>query len=270
MKKISTFLIFTSFSTFAQQANVEVSLKLNHFLNEVTLSKSATGTNNLDASFNVERLEYFISDIVLTHDGGTKTSLKDVYILVDAFNNSSFILGDYNIQSLEDVSFNIGVSPSVNNGDPSKWPAGLALAPKSPSMYWGWAFGYRFVSFEGYAGPSLKTNYQVHALGNKNYFKQTLPVKSTSLDGKLTIEHNADYSKAINSINVAAGIISHGEVVEHYNSGIKLSPTLDPALNQTRNTGLRLTDQDKKYLVAFLKTLTDHNLTSNNEYSTPF
>lgn len=60
------------------------------------------------------------------------------------------------------------------------------------------------------------------------------------------------------------------EVVEHYNSEIKASSTLDPALDQTRNTGLRLTDQDKKDLVAFLKTLTDQNLLNNTEYSNPF
>lgn len=60
------------------------------------------------------------------------------------------------------------------------------------------------------------------------------------------------------------------EVVEHYNSEIKPSSTLDPALDQTRNTGLRLSEQDKKDLVAFLKTLTDDKLLNNTEYSNPF
>lgn len=60
------------------------------------------------------------------------------------------------------------------------------------------------------------------------------------------------------------------EVVDHYNSGLQASSTLDPALEQTRGTGLRLTDQDKKDLVNFLKTLTDTELTTNPEYSSPF
>lgn len=60
------------------------------------------------------------------------------------------------------------------------------------------------------------------------------------------------------------------EVVEHYNSGLKASATLDPALNQTRATGLMLTTQDKKDLVAFLKTLTDKDLITNPNYSDPF
>ena len=60
------------------------------------------------------------------------------------------------------------------------------------------------------------------------------------------------------------------EVVEHYNNGLQASTTLDPALEQTRGTGLRLTTQDKKDLVAFLKTLTDKDLISNPAYSDPF
>ncbi len=60
------------------------------------------------------------------------------------------------------------------------------------------------------------------------------------------------------------------EVVEHYNNGLKTSSTLDPALEQTRGTGLRLSDQDKTDLVNFLKTLTDEDLTTNPAYMSPF
>ncbi len=60
------------------------------------------------------------------------------------------------------------------------------------------------------------------------------------------------------------------EVVNHYNTGLQVSTTLDAALEQTRGTGLRLSDQDKTDLVNFLKTLTDTELTTNPEYSSPF
>lgn len=60
------------------------------------------------------------------------------------------------------------------------------------------------------------------------------------------------------------------EVVDHYNSGLKASSTLDLALEQTRGTGLRLSEQDKTDLVNFLKTLTDTKLTTNPDYSSPF
>jgi cytochrome c peroxidase len=63
------------------------------------------------------------------------------------------------------------------------------------------------------------------------------------------------------------------EVVEHYNSGVQMSVTLDNRLraqgqNQARR--LNLTETEKSDLVAFLKTLTDTNLASAEHYSSPF
>ncbi|MFT6687006.1 MAG: cytochrome c peroxidase, partial [Bacteroidia bacterium] len=57
------------------------------------------------------------------------------------------------------------------------------------------------------------------------------------------------------------------DVVEHYNSGIHTSSTVDPALLSTQNTGLMLSSQDQADLVAFLKTLTDLTITTNPEFS---
>ncbi len=60
------------------------------------------------------------------------------------------------------------------------------------------------------------------------------------------------------------------EVIEHYNTGIKVSPTLDFALLNTTDTGLLLTEQDKQDLINFLHTLTDDVFLNNPEYKTPF
>ncbi len=47
------------------------------------------------------------------------------------------------------------------------------------------------------------------------------------------------------------------EVVEHYSSGVKRSATLDPNLAKHPEGGLGLSAEDKRALVAFLRTLTD-------------
>lgn len=60
------------------------------------------------------------------------------------------------------------------------------------------------------------------------------------------------------------------EVVSHYNTGVQPSPTLDPALAMTLPDGLLLSDQDIDDVVAFLKTLTDEDMMSNEEFSDPF
>ena len=47
------------------------------------------------------------------------------------------------------------------------------------------------------------------------------------------------------------------EVVRHYSEGVQASDTLDPNLAKHPRRGLRLSEEDQRALVAFLKTLTD-------------
>ena len=47
------------------------------------------------------------------------------------------------------------------------------------------------------------------------------------------------------------------EVVEHYSTGVKRSATLDPNLAKHPDGGVQLSAEDKRALVAFLKSLTD-------------
>ncbi|MCB9244793.1 MAG: cytochrome-c peroxidase [Flavobacteriales bacterium] len=62
------------------------------------------------------------------------------------------------------------------------------------------------------------------------------------------------------------------EVVEHYNSGIQAHPTLAPALTDPEGNPVRLnlTQAEKSALVAFLKTLTDNSVGSEEKWSDPF
>ena len=60
------------------------------------------------------------------------------------------------------------------------------------------------------------------------------------------------------------------EVVDHYNNGIHVSASLDPALEATTGTGLMLDATEKADLINFLKTLTDDSYLNNPEYKSPF
>ena len=67
------------------------------------------------------------------------------------------------------------------------------------------------------------------------------------------------------------------EVVEHYSTGVKRHPNLDPHLRKggpgrDRDSPrlLNLVDEEKAALVAFLKTLTDHKLVADPKFSDPF
>jgi cytochrome c peroxidase len=52
------------------------------------------------------------------------------------------------------------------------------------------------------------------------------------------------------------------DVIEHYNSPLHQSPTLDPKL---KKQGLELDDGEKKALTAFLETLTDPQFVEETE-----
>ena len=60
------------------------------------------------------------------------------------------------------------------------------------------------------------------------------------------------------------------QVVNHYNTGVKNSSTVDPALLGTTSTGLMLDAQERKDLINFLKTFTDNTFLNNPEYKSPF
>lgn len=60
------------------------------------------------------------------------------------------------------------------------------------------------------------------------------------------------------------------EVIEHYNSEVKESPTLDPNMHAIIEHGLSLTEEEKQDLISFLHTLTDENYLNNSSYHSPF
>jgi cytochrome c peroxidase len=62
------------------------------------------------------------------------------------------------------------------------------------------------------------------------------------------------------------------EVVEHYSTGVKNHPNLSPQMKLPNGQPrlLNLSAPDKAALVAFLKTLTDRTVQTNQLYTNPF
>ena len=61
------------------------------------------------------------------------------------------------------------------------------------------------------------------------------------------------------------------EVMDHYNTGVKSSSTVDFLLQYNLQPGgLGLTDQEKADLIAFMKTLTDETFLHDEKFSNPF
>ncbi|RZJ67626.1 MAG: c-type cytochrome [Flavobacterium sp.] len=56
-------------------------------------------------------------------------------------------------------------------------------------------------------------------------------------------------------------------VLEHYNSGVQQSATLDAVLQQNGSLGIALSAAEKSQIIAFLKTLTDEEFLTNPKFS---
>lgn len=192
---------------FAQR---DVYLRINHKLGGSPFQLGTQATNSLGNAFNVQRLEYYIGEITVIHDGAQTTTIPDTWVLVDASQSTDVLLGNFPFTVLEGISFGIGVDAAHNHLDPSQYAANHPLAPQSPSMHWGWSSGYRFVAMEGRSGANLVQTYEIHALEDQNYFTQTLPMGPYTASGDMIITLNADYVEALHGIDVSTGPIAHG------------------------------------------------------------
>jgi hypothetical protein len=187
----------------------------------------------MDHDFMVTRLEYYISGITIIHDNGASTLIDSLWILVNATTATQVDLGNYPINQVEAIHFYIGVDPAHNHLDPASYDPSHPLAPKNPSMHWGWASGYRFLAFEGNGGSNYDQLIQLHGLGDQNYIKTKLLVDATANNGQVEINLNADYTGVLEDISVNSGIIVHGENLEAQQAlenfrNFVFSPSEDP------------------------------------------
>ena len=206
-------------------AQKDVYLKINHKLGSSSFGFNQTATNNMNNDFQVTRLQYYISNIVLYHDG-TQTAVSNKFILANGSTTTNELLGSFNITALDSIAFGIGVGPNENHLDPSTYASSHPLAPQAPSMHWGWTSGYRFIAFEGVAGASMNDLFQMHSLGDNNYKIKTIVTAGQANGNMLEVALDADYTKALEGIDVSSGVISHGEtgaaktVIDNFNAHV--------------------------------------------------
>lgn len=136
--------------------------------------------------------------------------------------------------------------------------------------------------YPGLSGPNCAHCHNGSNFRNNKYLNNGLDDEASMTDiGRQSVSLNPDDKgkfkvPSLRNIALTAPYMHDGrfksleEVIDHYDHNIKPSNTLDPALEERRETGLKLSVQDKSDLVAFLKTLTDQKLLSDARYSSPF
>lgn len=210
MKNKILILIAVLFS-FAATAQKNVALTITHKLGTSPFAFNQATTNDLNNNLEFTRVDYYMSNIRIIHDGGMETASPNEHLYIRATTNHLADLGNLNVTNVEGIKFNIGVSPEVNTADPAQFTGLHPLAPKSPSMHWGWASGYRFAAVEGNGGPLLDQQFQFHSLFDANYFEQTVMVAGVNSGTDVYINLDADYREALKTIDVSTGAINHGD-----------------------------------------------------------
>lgn len=212
MKNITT-LLASFLICLTINAQTDVVLRINHKLDNLPFQTNVVSENNLSNQFKITRLLYYITRITVIHDGGQNLAITDDTVALVRASSSEFTdipLGSLNVSSIEGIKFHIGVYSPANNADPSLYPAEHPLAPQSPSMHWGWASGYRFLVIEGNSGINFSQMFQLHALGNDNYFETQVTVSSQDFQGSKYISVDANYEEGLYGIELSSGVIAHG------------------------------------------------------------
>ena len=121
----------------------------------------------------------------------------------------------------------------------------------------------------------LTTDSDLHNIGLDSIFNETNA-------GYYNISHNsADLGKykspSLRNAGLRTSFMHDGrfktleEVIEHYNSKVKLSPSLDPIMTKPgKEFGLQLSPTEKQNLKDFLLTLTDSTVLTDPNFSSPF
>jgi hypothetical protein len=207
----SFLLIFLLSVACSLHAQHHLELHLSQRLGTQPFALNTVTTSSAGTSFKVTRLQYYLSGINITHDGGQITPMTDVYLLVNPALDSVYQLGEFpGIETVEAIEFSIGVDQAHNHLDPAQYDPGHPLAPQNPSMHWGWSPGYRFIALEGKAGTNFNQIFEVHTVGDANYRTVNLPTMAETTSSGLTIHLVADYANIVKGINVGTGPIVHG------------------------------------------------------------
>ncbi len=219
MNKTNTLLaILFCFSFLFSNGQKNVVVKINHLQSGQSFALDQVSQNNNGYDHKFKRLQYYLSNFSIVHDGGTETHLDSVWALVNANNQTEVDLGEINLSTVEEIKFGVGVEQEFNHVDPALFPVSHPLGPKSPSMHWGWSAGYRFAAVEGYGGSSVSNLFEFHALGDNNYFITTIDNLSIDESGNtITINLDADCDMILKDIDVRSGKIVHGSTGDAVN-----------------------------------------------------
>ena len=242
------FALLLSYTSFGQK---NVFVHIDPVVSGVDLQLN-TVYNALDGkTFKLDYFDYYLSDVLITHDGGQTLNLYDTIFLVKHDDHMMY-LGNLDVTNIEQIDFSIGVPKSRNTQsgilaqDISTYPENHPLSFQDPSMYWGWQGGYMHMIIGGYSDGNddqiPDVYFEVHNLGDHNQQPVSLTVNqtNTTLD-QIDIYLNCNFEQWIKNIPLSTVGIMHDEI--GVNKTIMDNVQLFPVFTLAANAGTKELDE---------------------------
>ena len=204
--------LYLSFSSVGQ-TNVNIDFRPRIGGNHLALNTTVQDLNGIDIS--IDHFNYYISNVHIIHDGGQDLDLSDTVFLITA-EDYTLELGMLNLTNIESIDFGVGVPQSLNHEDIVQYEEGHPLSWQTPSMHWGWTYGYKFLLVDGFGDTdndgTPETLFQIHSLGDANYKSVSMNVIPTVLPTVSTIVIDCNLDEWLFNFNPSVGGgIHHGE-----------------------------------------------------------
>jgi hypothetical protein len=236
--------------TFAQKA---VYLHLQPRVNGVGFQLNTNYTALDNKVFKLDHFDYYLSEIILTHDAGQEINLSQDIFLVEP-ENHTFLLGNFDLNLIEQLNFTVGVPKKWNlqsgaeSQDISLYPETHPLSFQTPSMYWGWLSGYMHMIIGGFSDSHSDgdpdTYFELHNLGGSNQQLVELNVTQTTTSAnQIDIYVDCNIEQWIKNIPLATVGVSHDEV--GVNKTILDNVQVEPVFTLANSASLTEIDNSK-------------------------
>mgnify|MGYP001033770257 CR=1 FL=1 len=206
---------------------VEVSFTTSYGDVAVTSGANPTRLTTDDGrSLQIDYFGVYLTEMAFVVDGkagllgnGTNDCVEreqDAHLMLESdrtYTGSFLPNADANVTA---IRFNVGVDSCRNVGlDPSTKLSG-PFAPKSPTMYWSWASGYRFVTIEGMVDASASADgsdlqkFEYHTGMNALLRTVEIPMEELTVeDGKVIVHLNLDFKQVLSNVDFTAELVTH-------------------------------------------------------------
>jgi hypothetical protein len=169
----------------------------------------------------LDHFDYYVSDVSIFHNGEV-VEFPDHIFLAEPY-NFTFYIGNLNLQQIDSIRFTVGVPKPYNIQSGSKaqdislYPDSHPLSFQSPTMYWGWQFGYMHMIIGGWGENEnlgiADSYFELHNLGNSNQQFVNVVVPSSAFgENQLDVFIDCNVDRWIKNIEFQTIGVAHGEL----------------------------------------------------------